>query len=243
MKIKSNVLGALVVVFVFGGVYLSSALNLWNTESSKIPVTITTGEFAGEYNPDDIRGSYSFSDINNLFDIPIETLEKAFVLPEGADASNFKNKDLEDLYENLDVEIGNSSVKLFVALYKGLPYEITEDTYLPTQAVKILEERANLPKDKLDYLNNHSIEIKNTSMPINSDKEYESTEDNTVKGNTTFKELMNLGLTKDNIESLIGREISHTNITIKDFCLENEIDFSKTKYVLQNEVDKLNNQE
>jgi len=54
---------------------------------------------------------------------------------------------------------------------------------------------------------------------------------------------MNLGLTKDNIESLIGREISHTNITIKDFCLENEIDYSKTKYVLQNEVDKLNNQE
>jgi len=241
MKIKSNILGIFVVVFIFGGIYISSLLSLWNTQSLKIPITITTGEFAGEYNPDDIRGSYSFKDISDLFDIPIDTLEQAFVLPESTDLLNFKNKDLEALYENLDVEIGNNSVKLFVSLYTGLPYEITDDIYLPTEAVKILEVRKNIPKDKINYLHSHSIEIKNTSIPTNTDEETGSNEDTIVKGKTTFKELMDLGLTKDIIERLIGKEVAYTNIALKDYCLENEIDFSKTKDILQDEIDKLSN--
>ena len=45
---------------------------------TKFLPSIKTGEFAGQYNPADIRGSYTFDDISNAFEIPIEDLGKAF---------------------------------------------------------------------------------------------------------------------------------------------------------------------
>ena len=41
----------------------------WQTESNKQPKKFETGEFEGMPNPEDIRGSYYFSDIENAFNI------------------------------------------------------------------------------------------------------------------------------------------------------------------------------
>lgn len=160
MKIKANTLGILLIVILFGGIFASSYMNMWITESTKIPDRIEEGDFKGEYNPEDIKGSYSFGEVSELFDIPLEDLAFAFGLPKEIEPSEFKNKELETLYEGQEFEIGNGSVKLFVALYKELPYEINEDTFLLTNAVEILKEKANLTKDQLEYLDSHTVEIK-----------------------------------------------------------------------------------
>ncbi|MFA9424532.1 MAG: hypothetical protein ACERLG_13210 [Sedimentibacter sp.] len=159
MKINSKTLGVLLIVILFGGIVASSYMNMWITESTKTPDRIEEGVSTGEYDPEDIKGSFSFGEVSELFDIPIEDLAIAFGLPEGTDVANFKNKELETIYEGQEFEIGNGSVKFFVALYKGLPYELNEDTYLLVNAVEILKEKSNLTNNQIEYLDSHTIDL------------------------------------------------------------------------------------
>ena len=73
--------------------------------------------------------------------MPATDLAMAFGLQEDADAAAYSVKSLEEVYSNLEggIEIGTSSVRLFIALYTNLPFEITDAIYLPRPAVEILK--------------------------------------------------------------------------------------------------------
>lgn len=162
-KLKPHILFIVLVVLLFGGIYGSMELNLWHTESSKVPAKIASGSFKGSSNPEDIRGSYSFSDISKSFDIPLESLGKAFGLNENDNIAAFKCKNLETKYTDAKAngfEIGTGSVRLFVALYKGIPVEL-EDSYLPNTAIEVLKAEASLGKDQIEYLDSHSVDVSN----------------------------------------------------------------------------------
>lgn len=159
MKIKSTALGILVLGIVFGGILLSSAMNLWITESTKTPDKIVVDGAESAYDPADIKGSYTFGEVSELFDIPLEDMAYAFDLPEDIEPSTFKNKDLETIYADQELEIGTGSVRLFVSFYKDLPYELTEETYLLSNAVEILKEKAKLTQEQLAYLDAHIVTI------------------------------------------------------------------------------------
>jgi len=60
MRITPRWMAVFVVFVLFGGILLSIALGEWTTKTTKEPLKFTEGEFAGEYNPADIRGSYTF---------------------------------------------------------------------------------------------------------------------------------------------------------------------------------------
>ena len=94
MNLTSKPLAIIVMVLMFGGIFFSSAMGWWATESTKEPITFTDGEFAGEANPADIRGSYTFGDIANSFDVTPEILAQAFGITEG-DPAVFAIKELE----------------------------------------------------------------------------------------------------------------------------------------------------
>jgi len=241
MKIKSNTLAILVVVILFGGIFTSSAMNMWKTESSKVPKLIEEGDFKGEYNPEDIRGSYSFGEVSELFNIPLEDLADAFDLPKEVEVTEFKNKDLETLYEGLEFEVGNSSVKLFVALYKGLPYELEDDTYLLQNAVKILIDKGHLTEEQLEFLASHTVDMTqvdiSTEVNTNIDENKEYEEEATVKGKTTFKEVIEFGVSKEKIEEIIGAPLPNPVMSIRDYCVDNGLSFSTVKTALQEEVD------
>ena len=115
MRLTSKSLGPIVVFILFGGILFTTLMGWWQTESVKEPVKYTTGELAGEYNPADIRGSYTFGDINRLFNIPLEDLRVAFGLPSDADVAALQAKSLEEMYSGLEQEIGTGSLRLFVA--------------------------------------------------------------------------------------------------------------------------------
>ncbi|MBK5240008.1 hypothetical protein [Clostridium sp.] len=163
MKIKTYVLPLVIIVVLFGGIAVTKAFGLWKTESTKVPSTIKSGEAMGEYNPSDIRGSYTFKDISSSFKIPVEILGEAFAI-KSSDLNSFKVKDLETIYGSLKdsgTEIGTSSVRMFVAYYLSIPYEITgEESYLPKAAVDILKSKVKLSDERLKYLDSHSVEIK-----------------------------------------------------------------------------------
>lgn len=163
MKIRSTALGLTVLVVLFGGIAMSSALNLWNTANTKVPARITSGEFSGAYNPGDIRGSYSFADISKSFKVPLEDLAAAFGV-EKSKAAAFKCKDLESLYGELAAsgkEIGTDSVRYFVALYVQIPYKPGENTSLPKAAVDILKAKGVLSLEEMSSLENRSVDVIN----------------------------------------------------------------------------------
>lgn len=144
IRMKSLHLGAAVLVCVFGSVLVSMALGTWKTTSSKVPVKITQGENAGKYNPSDIRGSYTWVDIENAFGISAKDAAEAF------SASGFQVNPaervsaLETFYKERlpeGKEVGTDSVRLYVSRLTGLPHEPEEGTVLPAAAVEYLEAK------------------------------------------------------------------------------------------------------
>ncbi len=244
MKIKSWPLAIIVLVVFFGGIALSAAFNLWKTESTKTPARIKSGEFTGENDPSDIRGSYSFADIEKAFNIPVDVLAKAFGVSYVEDLAGFKAKNLEELYGELEAEnkeIGTDAVKLFVALYTGLPHTPEETTALPNPAVSILKQLGTLTEEQLGYLEKIKVDISQFKGEITPEKAetHEESEDHTIKGKTTFNDLLEWGLSKEDIEAALGMEMGERALSIRDFCKEKEIEFSSVKAELQIKVDVL----
>ncbi|WHH59208.1 hypothetical protein [Petroclostridium sp. X23] len=251
MKIKSFTLGVIVIVTIFGGVAISQAFGLWKTTSSKVPAKYQSGPFAGQYNPADIRGSYSFGDISEVFHMPVEDLAKAFGIRDDASASSFQCKELETIYadaQQAGMEIGTGSVRLFVAMYKGLPYELSEDTYLPKAAVELLKNKVDLSQEQTKYLDDHTADLNKLSATVDAEAvavdkqetkgDYNSTE-KMVKGQTTFKELLDWGVSKEEIETVIEDKLPNSTMLIKDYCSQQGKAFSDIKSALQEKVDAL----
>ena len=258
MKIKNWHMGLIVLIVIFGGIASTMAFNLWNTEGgggghgtggSRVPATFKSGEFAGEYNPDDIRGSYSFGNISELWEIPLVEMGTAFGLGAIENLVDFKCMDMHAAYANLeeDVEIGTGSVKAFVALYTGLPFTLPDDEYLPQSAVEILNDRGILTEDQVAFLDTHSVDISElqiiepstvTGEGTPTEGHEESTE-KVIKGKTTFKEVLDWGIAEEDIEAIVGEELPATGMTIRDFASQKGLDFGHIKESLQAKIDAL----
>ena len=247
MKIRSWLLGVIVLVIVIGGIGLTMAFNLWRTEGAKEPMRLNQGEFAGEYNPADIRGSYSLGDISKLFEIPLAELVAAFGLEDIDNPENFKNSELESLYSDFkETEIGTDSVRVFVALYTGLPYTLSESAYLPQPAIEILKTKSNLTLEQAAFLDTHGVDVSDLE-PIskpgeteqNDVKEPEPSIELSIKGNITFGELLDWGLSEGDIAAIIGDKLPDRSIKVRDYAVNRGIEFSLIKAALQEKVDAL----
>ena len=248
MTLTSKPLAAIVLVILFGGILFSSGMGWWQTESTKQAATFNEGEFAGLPNPADIRGSYTFGDVENNFDVPAATLAQAFGVSSD-DPSTFGVKELETIYAEQEFEIGTSSVRLFVALYTGLPYEIVGDLYLPKRAVEMLKSQATLTDEQIAYLDAHAValapinEAQDEAQPAAVSPTEEHTEaDSTerlIKGKTTFQEVLDWGVSQETIESILGSPMPNSLTKVKDYCLEKGLNFEEIKPAIQAEIDKV----
>ena len=250
MTLTSKPLAILIVTILFGGILFSSALGWWQTESTKTAATYTEGEFAGQANPDDIRGSYTLADIERNFGVPVEVLAQAFGVTD-ADPAAFQVKSLEEQYASSPVEIGTASVRLFVAFYLGLPIDLSADTYLPASAAGLLLARPLTP-EQAAYLAAHTagdaapVPAEATPQPAEPAAatptpagtaapatEAAPTAEHTpqsvageVKGKTTFAELLEWGLTQEAIEQALGMAMpADTSVKVKDFSTATGLSF------------------
>ena len=248
MKSNAKIIGIVIFVILFGGIGAAKALGFWQTSSSKVPATYKTGEFTGQYNPADIRGSYSFGDITRAFKVPIEDLATAFAV-NTIDPAEFLVKDLGVMYAELVAQgmvIESDSVRYFVALYNGLPYTPVEETYFPSPAVDILKARGNLTPEQILFLDNRTADISNVTLQavipgaeeVEEVEEVEDPTDTTIKGKTTFKETLDWGVPKEAIEEIIGGKLPTTGTVIRDYCEQKGIEFSTVKIELQTKVPK-----
>ena len=248
MNLTSKPLAVIVMVLMFGGIFFSSAMGWWATESTKEPVTFTDGEFAGEANPADIRGSYTFGDIANSFDVTPEVLAQAFGITEG-DPAVFAVKELEVIYADSGFEIGTASVRLFVAYYAGLPFDTTDqEIYMPQSATDILLAKGNLSPEQIAYLEAYTVTLGEfvpavepviESTPAPAEASSTTSEEYIVKGKTVFGDLIAWGVPQETIEGLIGMSMPDPAMSVKDFASANGLDFETLKPALQAEVDKV----
>jgi hypothetical protein len=248
MTITSKPLAIFVLVMLFGGIAFSSVMGWWITESTKQPVTFSEGEFAGQANPADIRGSYTFGDISKSFDVTPEVLAKAFGITTG-EPNAFAVKELEAINLDSGYEIGTVSVRLFVAYYAGLPFNTTgQEIYLPQSATDILLAKGNLTPEQIAYLEKYTVTIGTpapvaepvaNSTPNASETSSATSEEYIVKGKTTFGELITWGVPQATIEKLLNAPIPDPAMTLKDFASANGLNFETLKPALQVEVDKV----
>ena len=245
MTLTSKPLAVLVLIFFLGGISFSSVMGWWTTKSNKVPVTFSEGEFAGQANPLDIRGSYTFGDIANSFDVTPDTLAQAFGVA-NEDPAAFAVKELEVIYLDNGFEIGTNSVRLFVAYYTDLPFDTTgQEIYMPRSATNILLAKENLSPEQIAYLEKHTV---GESLPVAAPVVQSSPvpsgtsstgEELTVKGKTTFGELITWGVSRKTIEGIIGTPMPDPAMTVKDYASTNSLDFEIFKSTLQAQVDKV----
>lgn len=243
MKANASTLALSVIGILFGGIILTSTLGWWQTEANLELLSARYDGIEAQLDPSEIRGSFGFAEISEYFGIPLDTLADAFMLPGTIDPHNFYNRDMEGLYAMVlsgDEEIGNASVQLFVAFYKGLPFNIDEDIYLPQSAVRILEIESNLSEEQLSYLANHTLNINPQQLeaaPSAMIEDGHDEEDAIVKGTTTFYDVLQWGVRESDIIAVLHAEIPPTGMLIRDYCTQQGLEFSVVKTELQSLVD------
>ncbi len=232
MKLTSKPLA-----LIFGGIMFSSAMGWWNTQSNKQARKLTQGPNAGQSDPADIRGSYTFGDVETNFGIPAELLALAFNV-QTDDPQAFPVKSLEVMYAASPQEVGTASVRLFTAFYLNLPIDLSTDMYLPEAAAAILKTRP-LTDERLSYLEAHTVSFVPDSTPLIPVEEGEgAAADTTIKGKTTFADLLSWGVERETIEAILGMPLPATQgMTVRDFCDQQGLSFGQIKAELQAEVD------
>jgi hypothetical protein len=255
MKLNSYTLAILVLVLLFGGISFSSVMDWWHTETTREPAKFATGELSGQYNPADIRGSYTFGDVSRLFEVPLADLQVAFRLPTNRDAAAYQLKELETVSAGLPVEVGTASVRMFVAFYKGLPYDLaaSEETFLFPEASPVLMAQNQMLPEQAEYLAAHLVpETTEVVAPVaatpdaNQAVEAQPTPavtehvrpEKMVNGQTTFQDLLDWGVRRETIEQIVGGTMPAPQLLVKDYATQQGTTFSTLKTSLQVEVDK-----
>lgn len=244
-KVKTSYVPVILAAVFVVGIAGSNLIGIWAAEEERTPVKIAQGEFEGLPDPEDIRGSYSFGDLEEAFDVPAEVTAEAFGIRVD-DPSIIKAKDLELFYPDLgdDVEIGTGAIKTFISLYTGIPY-VGEDG-LPQNAVAVLEREGKWSDELAAEYDGRIVvlpESEEVTMTVpdkpedGTDEEHEETVIGEIKGKTTVAELIEWGMTLEEVEEVIGVEVPNVNMTVRDICNNNGISFGEKKLVLAGYVE------
>jgi hypothetical protein len=240
MKISAKGAALILPLLFVLGIGFTMIDGYWQTESSKTPIKLATGDAAGEYDPGDIRGSYSLQDVENAFEIPVATLAKAFGISDIENPGLVKIKELEESFGLIDgMEVGTDSMRFFVALYLGRPFTPGEDTALPQPAYNILKKESELSSDILEGILEFVVSLSSVHLSEDGAEDHESAEILEIKGKTLFSEVLDAGISEEQIvEALGGVSMGPRNMTVRDYCSEQGIEFSAVKSAIQSLLDK-----
>lgn len=153
MKIKPQIVIAIVLVIIAAGVAYAAYSGMWATNSSN---GNGLGEGDGDGQSQGIRGSSTFAEISDQYEIPEDELLKAFGL-EDEKGEDVTCSGLTEIYP--DAEVGTGSVRLFVALYLGEDYDLTGSSNLPSAGVQLLLDKGTLTTEQLEYLEQHTVPV------------------------------------------------------------------------------------
>ena len=238
MRINAKTAALILPLFFLVGIGSTMISGYWRTESSKVPAKFAEGELAGEYDPGDIRGSYSFADLEKAFEIPVETLAKAFGLSDAENPAVIQIKVFEEEFGMIEEkEIGTDSMRLFISLYLDRPYLPEETTALPQPAYNILKKEGAASAETLEKYADRVVPLDSVHLSEEALSGAHEEELETglleVKGKTTFAEVLDAGISEDQIvQALGGKPMGPRALSVRDYCKENGIEFSVVKAAL-----------
>ena len=222
-----------VFVVMFGGIYLTIGTGHWVTTREAEPVKLESGE----YSPADIRGSYTFAEIEKFFAVPADLLFEAFMIPEDLRKPTFQIKNMEGMFapviiEGSEVEVGTDLIRVFTSLYSGSPYESDETTHLPSSAVNALIQEQKLDPEQTAYWQVHVFELVPAGegeSPVEPAEEEDVETTVEIKGKTTMGELLKYGLTKEQFKEISGVEMPGSAVGLREFVTGNGLDMETVK--------------
>jgi ferredoxin len=228
--LTGKTVGLLSLIIFFGAIGTSFSLGWWQTVSQKVPRLIAEGELAGEYDPSDIRGSYTFGDIERHFAVPADFLARSYLIS-ADDPTLIAAKDLEltygEMLEDNELELGTDSLRYLVSLYLGFPYTPEDTTGLPIPGLEMLLEQDRIDVSLYEQLVRERGVQLDEIQPVAA--EPETTAVLEIKGITTFNDLLSNGVRREDLEEVLGFPIASTTQTIKEAAEEAGIEFSVLK--------------
>ncbi len=234
--IKGWMVAVTVFVVMFGGILLTMGTGHWSTSRKKEPVKFESGE----YKPSDIRGSYAFSEIEQFYNVPVDVLYQAFMIPEEQRQPGFQIKNLEKMFtpveiDGEDIEVGTDLVRVFTALYSGLPYDSPESEYMPASAVQVLVDAGKLDEAQQTYREKHTFDLLLLAegAVVEDHVEAESEAEALIKGRTTMGELLEYGITKEQFKEIAGVDMPDGSVGLRDFASQNGLDMETVKTELE----------
>ena len=241
MRIRANTAALILPLFFFLGIGGTIINGYWRTESSKIPAVYREGDLKGEYDPGDIRGSYTLGDLEKAFKVPVETLARAYGLSEEENPSSLQIKIFEARYGVIDGhEVGTDSMRLFIALYLDRPYVPEEDTAIPHPAYSILKKEGASSSEALAVHVDRIVSLEEAAdHSEGTEVSHEETVLTEIKGKTTFADLLDRGLSKEQIEDALSLPMGARADSVRDYCVAQGIEFSGVKAKLQEMLDAL----
>lgn len=112
----------------------------------------------GAYSVEDIKGSNTFSQIEEYYGVPVAALAEAFGVEE-AKAADFASKDVSSLYPAAAHAVNNNTVKAFVAFYTGAPVDLADGSvYLPQTAADAVLRDGAPTEDQKAYIASHTFD-------------------------------------------------------------------------------------
>jgi len=259
MKFLRFVIVLSIVVILFGGVQASKALGVWHTtggvqilqglsietatgsdraigELTDALRKYASGDFEGEYDPEGIRGSFTFGDVEEIFNIDATILASAFGI-EDTNPSDFIISDFEALYEKYDflIEIGTGSVKYFVALYNNFPIGETEG--LTTYAVDILKDHGKISESLYQDLMLAAIDLESGYIVYAgavTEEEHEA--ENKVTGETTISQALSMGVPEEALKQYFN-DISDGDALIQNMAKSENLPFGDITLALNEYIE------
>ncbi len=245
MTLTSKPLAVIVLIFMFGGVFFSDLAGLWLTKGGRVPRQIQQSQPEGLPEIVNLRGSNTFGDVEAYYNLPVSILTQAFKLS-GDNLQDARLNSLEQAYADYEQEVGTESVKLFVAFYNGIPIDLTDDIYLPESAIAYLLEH-KLTGEQMAYLQTHSVPSLERVFALDIgaaevEEEHAGNADTTIRGRTTFGELLQWGLSREQIEEVLGTKMPMVGgVLVKDYCSEQGLSYGQVKAELQALLNQLDN--
>lgn len=235
------IIAVTVPVLMFGGILAAQKAGWWQTSNAgRAPIRINRGNFAGMYDPSDIRGSSTLASIEQYYGIPASLIAEAFGLKADSPGS-LTAKQVEENFPELTAadgtarDVGTDAVKLFVARMTGLPFEPEADTGIPEYAVELIlslgpgmtdTERADLLGRAVQ---DQSVSIVTSVLAASQEAEHTAPGSFSFSGKTSFADVLNAGLSKAQIETVLGRPMPPAISLVKDFCDTNGLSYGKVK--------------
>jgi hypothetical protein len=215
MKINPIVYGVIVLAVFFGIILGFQAAGIWTTSGKVDASGQAIQPLAADVNT--IKGWMTLEQIAVTYNAPLADLIKQFALPTDI-APTTAIKDLEsDTFDTTALK----DWLLSRSQPAGTP-PVTAATPVPTQAATPVPG-ASTPAAVI------------TTAPVSTEHVAPV---KTITGKTTFQELLDWGVTKENIQKVIAGDIPVPSTVIKDYVTGKGLEFTTIKTQLQAEVDK-----